>query len=73
MNICPGQGIGRTPKIELFTCPRCGNPDVEIFTCDHEGKCQQCGLMVSKIKVQSCVDWCKSAKECLAMRGIIST
>ena len=61
---CPGAAnISGTPTLELKKCPDCGN-EVELFSSDTQGKCEKCGFVVYN-DIQSCIKWCKSAKECV--------
>ncbi len=52
------------PKIELVRCSKCGE-DAEVWTDEATGKCSKCGETVCRTTTQSCIDWCKYAKECL--------
>ena len=52
------------PKIELVRCPHCG-ADAEVWSDEADGKCSRCGRTVCRTTTQSCIDWCKYAKECL--------
>jgi len=52
------------PKIELVRCPHCGD-DAEVWSDEADGKCAKCGKPVCRTTTQSCIDWCKYAKECL--------
>ena len=52
------------PKIELVRCPHCGE-DAEVWSDESEGKCAKCGRNVCRTTTQSCIDWCKYARECL--------
>ena len=61
---CPGSSAFAQPKIEMLPCPGCGE-DVEVWSDEPEGKCPSCGRMVTRMSTQSCLDWCKYAKECL--------
>ena len=54
----------RQPAPEIFTCPDCGG-EVEIWTDELRGTCPQCSRTVLKESTQSCLDWCKYAKECV--------
>jgi len=60
---CPGQD-GRNLRVELYKCPNCG-AEVEIFSDEVKVKCHNCGEMVYKEKLPSCIDWCASARQCL--------
>ena len=61
---CPGSTAFSQPKIELVRCPHCGD-DAEVWSDEAEGKCARCGKPVCRTHTQSCVDWCKYARECL--------
>ncbi|MEI7899348.1 MAG: hypothetical protein WCK89_03790 [bacterium] len=65
---CPGSLAFAQPKIELVRCPHCGD-DVEVWTDEAEGKCANCGRAICRTTTQSCVDWCKYARECLGEEG----
>lgn len=54
------------PKIELVRCPHCGD-DAEVWSDEADGKCAKCGKPVCRTTTQSCIDWCKYAKECLGV------
>ncbi|MEI6564090.1 MAG: hypothetical protein WCO42_07275 [bacterium] len=61
---CPGSMSFTQPKIELVRCPHCGE-DAEVWSDEADGKCSKCGHTVCRTATQSCIDWCKYAKECL--------
>jgi hypothetical protein len=61
---CPGSLSFAQPKIELVRCAKCGE-DAEVWTDEASGKCSKCGEIVCRTTTQSCIDWCKYAKECL--------
>jgi len=63
-NFCPGAKLIRQPAPEIFKCPNCGE-EVEIWTDELRGKCSKCGTVVIKDQEQSCLEWCKMAKECV--------
>lgn len=65
---CPGSMAFAQPKIELVRCPFCSE-DVEVWTDEAQGKCPKCGRAVCRTTTQSCIDWCKYAKECLGEDG----
>jgi hypothetical protein len=52
------------PKPESAKCPDCG-ADVEIWSDEATGTCPSCSKTVIRTETQSCVDYCKYAKECL--------
>ncbi|MEW6189341.1 MAG: phosphohydrolase [Actinomycetota bacterium] len=57
---CPGQDK-RNLKAEIHKCSQCGY-EVEIFSDEMGTKCRQCGAMVYRERVPSCIDWCSAAK-----------
>jgi len=60
---CPGASNIRTPTIELKACPRCG-AEIEMFSSDMQIDCPKCGFTIYN-DLQSCIQWCKYAKECV--------
>ncbi len=63
MRKCPGAANVRTPTLTVKKCPEC-NAEVEIFSDDLEAKCGKCGFIIYN-QIESCIQWCKHAKECL--------
>jgi len=63
INKCPGQD-DRSIKVETIKCPDCGY-SVEIFSDEIKVKCPECKNFVYSVRLPSCVDWCKFAKECV--------
>jgi len=61
---CPGAAQYTKPKPEFIECPNCG-AEVEIWTDEQHAKCDGCGKLVSRPRVQGCIDWCEKARECL--------
>ena len=61
---CPGSVAFAQPKIEIVRCLHCGG-DTEVWSDEAEGVCPKCGQTVIRTNRQSCVDWCKYARECL--------
>lgn len=61
---CPGSVAFSQPTIELVRCQQCGQ-DAEVWSDEAEGTCPGCGKDVVRTNKQSCVDWCKYARECL--------
>ena len=61
---CPGSLGFVQPKPEMFRCPSCG-AEVEIWSDEGTGKCPACSKTVFRPGMQSCLDWCKHAKECV--------
>ncbi len=66
--ICPGAKIIRQPKPEMFDCPKCG-AEVEIWTDELKGSCPKCKTVVMRYQDQSCLEWCKLAKNCVGERA----
>ncbi len=60
---CPGISEFIQPKPSYTKCPRC-DAEVEIWSDENETQCPNCGLMVTKGKGQSCLDWCEQADKC---------
>lgn len=61
---CPGSLGFVQPKPELFRCPNCAR-EVEIWSDEATGNCPVCSKTVFRPGMQSCLDWCKHAKECV--------
>ncbi len=40
-----------------------------LWTNEADGRCTQCGKVVCRTTTQSCLDWCKYARECLGEEG----
>ena len=59
---CPGQDR-RKVKAEALYCLKCGH-ETEIFSDEIQIRCPQCKELICRQRLPSCVDWCKSAKEC---------
>jgi hypothetical protein len=61
---CPGAANLRgTPTLAIKKCPECG-ADVELFSTDLQQSCPKCSFVVYN-DVQSCIRWCRKARECL--------
>ena len=60
---CPGQD-DRNIKAETIRCPDCGYK-VEIFSDETKVSCPKCRSLVCRVRLPSCVDWCKHARECI--------
>jgi len=61
---CPGSSKFKHPQPEEIKCPSCGEA-VEIWTDEAQAKCPECKKMVTRNQKQSCLDWCRYAKECV--------
>jgi len=64
---CPGAATIRRPTIIVKKCPECG-VEVEIFSDEMQVKCSTCGFTVYN-DLESCIQWCKYAKECVGERA----
>ena len=60
---CPGQDM-RKLTVSYHPCPECGKP-VEFFSDEMRIRCPHCKTMVHKESAPSCIQWCKSARDCL--------
>ena len=60
---CPGTD-SRFIDAESVKCGKCGY-EVEIFSDEIRSACPKCGSEVARARIPSCVDWCKSARECV--------
>lgn len=61
---CPGSQKFRQPSPEMIKCPYCSG-EVEIWTDEATAACPKCKNSVYREQGQSCLDWCKYAKECV--------
>lgn len=61
---CPGALKFKRPQPEVIKCPSCSY-EVEIWTDEAMARCPECGTEVMREPGQSCLDWCKYAKECV--------
>lgn len=62
-NKCPGQD-SRKASAEIITCPGCGYA-VEIFSDEIKVSCPNCKNLICQERLPACVDWCRSARECV--------
>jgi DNA-directed RNA polymerase subunit RPC12/RpoP len=60
---CPGSQKFRKPQPEEIKCIFCGEP-LEIWTDEFRVRCPNCKNSVTR-DAQSCLDWCKAARECV--------
>jgi len=65
---CPGSLGFSQPKPEEVSCPTCGK-EVEIWSDEAMSRCRSCGKIVIRADTQSCIDWCRYAKDCLGADG----
>jgi len=61
---CPGSTSFSQPHPESMDCPFCGT-DLEIWSDEVKAKCPKCKRVVMRQGQQTCLDWCKYAKECV--------
>jgi uncharacterized paraquat-inducible protein A len=61
---CPGAFKIREPKPEIIKCPACFYA-VEIWSDEIKARCPKCNSTVVREIEQSCLDWCRYAKECV--------
>lgn len=61
---CPGSQSFSRPHPEFIKCPHCGK-EIEIWSDEVKAKCPSCKKTVLRESGQSCLDWCKYAKECV--------
>ena len=60
---CPGQER-RNIQVETIKCPDCGYI-AEIFSDEFKVRCPNCRGLICRSRLPSCVDWCKSARDCV--------
>lgn len=63
MSRCPGQDM-RKLTVSYHPCPTCKKP-VEFFSDEMRVRCPHCKTVVVKDQVPTCIQWCKSARDCL--------
>ncbi len=61
--LCPGQD-SRNLRVSLYRCPKC-EAEVEIFSDELKVRCHQCGEVIYREKLPSCIEWCAAARQCL--------
>jgi len=61
---CPGAKQFTQPTPEFYPCPWCGD-EVEIWSDELEAKCPKCSRVVTRERIQGCIDHCEMARECL--------
>lgn len=60
---CPGAAaLKGAQELKIKKCPECG-ADIEIFSRDTHSRCA-CGFVAFNDS-QSCIRWCKYARECV--------
>jgi predicted RNA-binding Zn-ribbon protein involved in translation (DUF1610 family) len=61
---CPGSQSFSQPHPEFIKCNFCGK-EIEIWSDEVKTKCPACGKTVMRAGLQSCLGWCKYARECV--------
>ena len=61
---CPGSQSFSQPKPEGIKCPFYSY-EAEIWTDEVKTTCPKCKKTFMREQKQSCLDWCKYAKECV--------
>jgi hypothetical protein len=61
---CPGSREIRTPYPEELECIFCGHGN-EVWSDEPDVVCGSCGRTVTRNLSDSCIMWCKAAKECV--------
>lgn len=61
---CPGASKFKDPKPESAKCSSCGYEN-EIWTDEFVTKCKKCGEKLFREGQQTCLDWCKYARQCV--------
>jgi rubrerythrin len=59
---CPGRE--KDIKVRYVKCPSCGI-EIEFFSDEPKRKCPSCKTEVAYTEKDSCVYWCRRAKDCL--------
>jgi hypothetical protein len=65
---CPGAERFKQTIPEDIACPCCGE-ELEIWSDEVKVACFKCKTMVIREQRQSCLDWCKFARECVGEAG----
>ena len=65
INKCPGQD-NRNIKVEILECPDC-EYQIEVFSDEIKVRCPECKNLACRQRLPTCIDWCKSAKECIGV------
>jgi DNA-directed RNA polymerase subunit RPC12/RpoP len=65
-NICPGAKRFLEPSPEEFKCRKCG-AKAEVWSDEMTSECPKCGATVSRVKEETCLDWCVSAEQCVGV------
>ena len=61
---CPGSQNFKQPKPDDIKCPFCSY-DIEIWSDEVKATCPKCKREFMRESEESCLDWCKFAKDCI--------
>ena len=61
---CPGSQKFSQPYPEYIKCTSC-DEEVEVWSDEVKAVCPKCKKPVLREAGQSCLDWCKYAKDCV--------
>lgn len=64
---CPGSQSFSQPKPEDAKCPFCG-AEVETWSDEVKTTCTKCNKTFLREGKETCLDWCKYAKQCVGER-----
>lgn len=64
---CPGSLEIRTPYPEDISCPFCYEKN-EIWSDEPDMACKECGQIITRDMLPSCIEWCPSARECVGQQ-----
>jgi len=65
---CPGAIVLKEARPDYVDCVHCGQ-EMEIWSDEPLARCPSCGLWTSKERGASCIDWCRSAVECIGLEA----
>ena len=61
---CPGSHSFSQPHPEIIKCHFC-SAEVEIWSDEVKATCISCKKIITREQAQSCLEWCKYAKDCV--------
>lgn len=65
ISLCPGSQKYKQPQPEILPCCYCGG-EVELWSDELSAECPQCHRTTGrKTGGQSCLGWCRHARECV--------
>ena len=65
---CPGSQKFSQPQPEYIKCNFCGQ-EIEIWTDEVKVVCPGCKKTIIRDSGDTCLDWCKYAKECVGEKA----